>query len=170
MNKLIITRWNGSVITLLQSKKETLQIDLEPEDSHSFLGNIYIGKVNNIVKNINAAFVDIGDGQMGYLSLADSSIHFANQRPYEGKLRQGDEIIVQVERDAVKTKAPVLTGNLNITGQIFCSHFREKTDRILFQNFRFCLERGNETFFRERKGRLWNYCKDQCLPCFERTA
>lgn len=119
MNKLIITRWNGSVITLLQSQKETLQIDLEPEDSHSFLGNIYIGKVNNIVKNINAAFVDIGDGQMGYLSLADSSIHFANQRPYEGKLRQGDEIIVQVERDAVKTKAPVLTGNLNITGRYF---------------------------------------------------
>lgn len=119
MNKLIITRWNGSVITLLQSKKETLQIDLEPEESHSFLGNIYIGKVNNIVKNINAAFVDIGDGQMGYLSLADSSIHFADHRPYEGKLRQGDEIIVQVERDAVKTKAPVLTGNLNITGRYF---------------------------------------------------
>ncbi|WP_349674166.1 ribonuclease E/G [Lacrimispora sp.] len=119
MNKLIITRWNGCIITLLQSGKETLQIDIEPEESHSFLGNIYIGKVNNIVKNINAAFVDIGNGQMGYLSLGDSSVHFADGHMFDGKLRQGDEIVVQVERDAVKTKAPVLTGNLNITGRYF---------------------------------------------------
>ncbi|ADL04575.1 ribonuclease E/G [Lacrimispora saccharolytica] len=119
MNKLIITRWNGSVITLLQSGRETVQVDIEPENNRPVLGNIYIGKVNHIVKNINAAFVDIGKGQMGYLSLNDAWIHFADQRPYEGKLRQGDEIIVQVERDAVKTKAPVLTGNLNITGRYF---------------------------------------------------
>lgn len=119
MNKLIITRWNGSVITLLQSGKETVQIDIEPEQNHSVLGNIYIGKVSNIVKNINAAFVDIGNGQTGYLSLNDAGIHYADHRPYDGKLRQGDEIVVQVERDAVKTKAPVLTGNLNITGRYF---------------------------------------------------
>ncbi|WP_077610861.1 Rne/Rng family ribonuclease [Clostridium sp. Marseille-P2415] len=119
MNKLIITRWNGSVITLLQSGKETVQIDIEPEQNHSVLGNIYIGKVSNIVKNINAAFVDIGNGQTGYLSLNDAGIHYADDRPYDGKLRQGDEIVVQVEREAVKTKAPVLTGNLNITGRYF---------------------------------------------------
>lgn len=119
MNKLIITRWNGSVITLLQSGKETVQVNIEPEENQSVLGNIYIGKVNHIVKNINAAFVDIGGGQMGYLSLSDANILFVDQRTYNGKLRQGDEIIVQVERDAVKTKAPVLTGNLNVTGRYF---------------------------------------------------
>ncbi|MEY8352104.1 ribonuclease E/G [Lachnospiraceae bacterium 54-53] len=119
MNKLIITRWNGSVATLLQSGKQIVQIDIEPEENRSVLGNIYIGKVNNVVKNINAAFVDIGNGQMGYLSLADTGIHYADQRPFDGKLRQGDEIVVQVERDAVKSKAPVLTGNLNITGRYF---------------------------------------------------
>jgi Rne/Rng family ribonuclease len=119
LNKLIITRWNGSVITLLQSGKETVSVNIEPEENQSVLGNIYIGKVNHIVKNINAAFVDIGGGQMGYLNLSDANIHFLDQRPYDGKLRQGDEIIVQVERDAVKTKAPVLTGNLNFTGRYF---------------------------------------------------
>jgi len=103
LNKLIITRWNGSVITLLQSGKETVSVNIEPEENQSVLGNIYIGKVNHIVKNINAAFVDIGGGQMGYLNLSDASIHFLDQRPYDGKLRQGDEIIVQVERDAPGT-------------------------------------------------------------------
>ncbi len=119
LNKLIITRWKNSVITLLQTEKEVVQIDLEPEQGQSILGNIYIGKVNNIVKNINAAFIDIGNGQMGYLSLTDACIHYTDQRIFDGKLRQGDEIVVQVEREAVKAKAPVLTGNLNVTGRYF---------------------------------------------------
>lgn len=119
MNKLIITRWNGMVISLLRSEKETVELQLEPEEEGSILGNIYIGKVNHIVKNINAAFVDIGKGQMGYLSLSESEILYADGSTHEGRLRVGDEIIVQVERDAVKTKAPVLTGNINITGRCF---------------------------------------------------
>ncbi|MFR3727457.1 ribonuclease E/G [Lacrimispora sp.] len=119
MSKLIITRWKGSVLTLLHSGKEAVQIHIESEESQCVLGNIYIGKVNKIVKNINAAFVDMGQGQMGYLSLGDGMVHHADGRLSDGKLRQGDEIIVQVERDAVKSKAPVLTGNLNITGRYF---------------------------------------------------
>lgn len=119
MSKLIITRWKGSVLTLLHSGKEAVQIQIESEESQSVLGNIYIGKVNKIVKNINAAFVDMGQGQMGYLNLGDGMVHYADGRLSDGRLRQGDEIIVQVERDAVKSKAPVLTGNLNITGRFF---------------------------------------------------
>lgn len=119
MNKLMITRWNGAVISLLRSEKETVELHLEPEEEGSILGNIYIGKVNHIVKNINAAFVDIGKGQMGYLSLSEPDILYAGECAHEGGLRAGDEVVVQVERDAVKTKAPVLTGNINMTGRYF---------------------------------------------------
>lgn len=41
----------------------------QPEDAGSLLGDIYVGKVRNIVKNINAAFVEYEQGKMGYLSL-----------------------------------------------------------------------------------------------------
>lgn len=119
MSKLIITRWNGGIITLLHSGKEVIQINIEPEQQGFVIGNVYIGKVNKIVKNINSAFVDIGKGQMGYLSLNDGMVHYADGRPWDGKLKQGDDVIVQVERDAVKTKAPVLTGNINLTGRYF---------------------------------------------------
>lgn len=119
MNKLIITKWKGAVITFIQSGKQTVSVDIDQEENQSVLGNIYIGKVNHIVKNINAAFVDVGGGQMGYLSLSDANIRFADQRSYRGRLCQGDEIIVQIEREAVKSKAPVLTGNLNLTGRYF---------------------------------------------------
>jgi ribonuclease G len=104
---------------MLQSEKKMVQIEVEPKEKHSILGNVYIGKVQNVVKNINAAFVDIGNGQMGYLSLTNASIHYTDGHPFDGKLCQGDEVVVQVERDAVKTKAPVLTGNINVTGRFF---------------------------------------------------
>lgn len=119
MSKLIITRWNGGIVTLLHSGKEVLQINIEPEQQGFVIGNVYVGKVNKIVKNINSAFVDIGKGQMGYLSLSDGMVHYADGRPWDGKLKQGDDVIVQVERDAVKSKAPVLTGNINLTGRYF---------------------------------------------------
>ena len=105
------------VLTMVQSEGSAVSLNLEPGEERSILGNIYIGKVKNIVKNIGAAFVEIGDGCMGYLNLADGFIHHASAGGADGKLRVGDEIVVQVERDAVKTKAPVLTGNLNFTGR-----------------------------------------------------
>ena len=40
----------------------------------SLLGNIYIGKVKNVVKNINAAFIDLGGGKTGYFSLAENPV------------------------------------------------------------------------------------------------
>lgn len=123
MNKLIITRWDGCILTMTKADGVTVQLDLEEDGGQSILGNIYIGKIKNIVKNINAAFVDIGNGQMGYLSLAETHIRKTSGNPSgnpdSGKLRPGDEILVQVERDAVKTKAPVLTGNLNLPGRYF---------------------------------------------------
>lgn len=106
MNKLVITRWKERILTALVSEKRVLELGLEEEDS--ILGNIYMGKVKRIVKNLNSAFVDFAQGQTGYYSLEDN--------PSPG-LKEGDEIVVQVARDAVKTKDPVLTSNLNFTGK-----------------------------------------------------
>jgi ribonuclease G len=117
LNKIIITKWKGTVLTITRSEKEIIEISAESEESPFLLGNIYIGKVQNIVKNINAAFVDIGNGQIGYFSLTDACIHHASGKSSDGRLRAGDEILVQIEREAVKTKAPVLTGNLNLAGR-----------------------------------------------------
>lgn len=72
MNKLIITRWNSRILTALFSGKEILELGLEEEAS--ILGNIYIGRINRIVKNLNAAFVDFGEGFTGYYSLEDNPI------------------------------------------------------------------------------------------------
>lgn len=114
MNKFVITRWNGRLLTAQFAGKEAVELGLEEESS--ILGNIYIGKVKNIVKNLNSAFVDFGNGWTGYYSLTDNPVSlFADG--HSGSLKCGDEIIVQVAKEAVKTKDPVLTGNLNFTGK-----------------------------------------------------
>ena len=49
---------------------EIVEIDIYPSDEEeTILGNIYVGKVQNIIKNVNAAFVEIG-GMSCYMSLA----------------------------------------------------------------------------------------------------
>lgn len=116
MNKLIITDWKDKILTALVSNGEITELNLEPADNISVLNNIYIGKVNKIVSNINAAFIDFGSDMAGYYSLIDNKVHHF-VKPHTGKLKEGDEIVVQVSRDRVKTKAEVLSSILNFTGR-----------------------------------------------------
>ncbi len=120
-NKLIITRIDEGILTATMENNRIAQLDLD-DGSASLLGNIYVGKVENIAANINSAFVDIGGGINAYYSLTDNKEHIFADRNSSMTDRKrdlviGDEIIVQVERDAVKTKAPVLTSNLCFTGR-----------------------------------------------------
>lgn len=118
-NQLLITRQEDRLLTAWAEEGRIRQIQAEPMTSSGILGNIYVGKVRNIVKNINAAFVEFQKGQMGYLSLqsevcpirTDSVIH------KQERVLIGDEIIVQVEKEAVKTKPPTLSGMLEFSGK-----------------------------------------------------
>lgn len=114
MSKLVITRWKDRLLTALFSGKDAVELGLE--GNASILGNIYIGKVKQIVKNLNSAFVDFSEGCTGYYSLTDNPSHLFTGA-HTGHLKAGDEIIVQVAKEAVKTKDPVLTSNLNFTGK-----------------------------------------------------
>lgn len=116
MEKLIITRWKGRILTALFSGGTALQLTLEPAEDSSLLNNIYVGKVQTVAPGINAAFVEFEEGQIGYLSLSEHQPRPLN-RPTAKKLASGDEILVQVARDKVKTKAPVLTSLLTLTGR-----------------------------------------------------
>lgn len=116
MEKLIVTQWRGKVCTAVSSGNRITQLMLEPDHTSTQLNNIYIGKVQKVVGNINAAFVEIGVGETGYYSLDENKNHIYVSK-HTGKLKAGDEIVVQVSRDGVKTKAPVVTGKLAFTGR-----------------------------------------------------
>ncbi len=118
MDRLIITALRGKTAAVLFKDGHAAQIDFEPEAAEEETGVIFVGKVKNISKNINAAFVEYRPGVNGFYSLKENTRPiYADGKTEHGPLKAGDEILVQVERSAVKTKDAVLTSNLTLTGQ-----------------------------------------------------
>lgn len=122
--KLIITKDKSTIISAFYQGMDMVQVSLNPINDEEILGNIYLGKVKNIVKNINAAFVEIADGRMCYYSLTDNpNPIMANQSKEDDEnkkniqIKLGDELIVQVIKEEVKSKAPVVSSNISITGK-----------------------------------------------------
>lgn len=114
MSEIIISEYlNTPVVTaFIGNKMEYLSFVRDNE-----LGNIYVAKVDHIVKNINAAFVRYDKDKTGYLPLRNITGACVINRPFENgdALKNGDDVIVQVESEAVKTKKTKLTTNLSVS-------------------------------------------------------
>lgn len=129
--KHIITRRNGCFISAVMEMDHLVQIDIERDTSFwegqkeqksllqqpAKVGDIFIGKVKDIVPNIQAAFVEIENKQKCYLSLEKLKQPIFLNAKKNQEIHQGDEILVQVSREAVKTKPADVTIYLNITGR-----------------------------------------------------
>lgn len=115
-NKLIFTRLHGKLVTAFFENDRCMQLECETEEP-SLLGNLYIGKVKNIVRNIHAAFVEIAPGNICYLPLEDAENPIYTSKIPSPHLVAQDELLVQVKKEGIKTKAPGLTANFSLTGQ-----------------------------------------------------
>lgn len=124
-NRLIITKQDNKIVSAFYESRDMVQVSLNASEESSILGNIYLGKIKNIVKNINAAFVEIADGRMCYFSLgenrypimANSEVENEERKLTEVSVKVGDELLVQVTKEDIKTKAPVVSSNINFTGK-----------------------------------------------------
>lgn len=122
MNRLVLSRYeknNHSFISyiLLDENRKFVDFQLFNEDKVSLVNNIYAARVDKIVPGINAAFVTIANKQSCYLPLEDTkSVIYTNKHSNKESLCCGDEILVQVVKDAIKTKEPVVTTKLSIYG------------------------------------------------------
>ena len=109
---------NFIVSALYDKNKKMLEASLNAADEENILGNIYIGRVENVVKNLNAAFIRISPDQICYYSLADYKQPLFTKKISEKKqLAAGEELVVQVSKEALKTKDPVVSTNLNFSGK-----------------------------------------------------
>lgn len=90
---------------------------LEDANRQHLLGNIYVGKVKNIVANIGAAFIEIESGVECYYDLSQASNALFTSKIGKNPLCIGDELVVQISKEAVKTKAPTVSSNLSFTGR-----------------------------------------------------
>jgi ribonuclease G len=103
------------------------ELYVERRGSRSIVGNVYKGKVDNVLPGLEAAFVDIGLGKNGFLHADDvviPGVEVARRGRSGGKgqriselLKPGQEILVQAIKDPLKTKGPRLSMQLSIAGR-----------------------------------------------------
>jgi len=87
----------------------------------SLIGNVYLGRVQNVLPSMEAAFVDIGRGRNAVLYAGevnwDSVKLEGKQRRIENALKSGDSVLVQVTKDPVGHKGARLTSQISLPGR-----------------------------------------------------
>ncbi|MFQ4149105.1 Rne/Rng family ribonuclease [Arthrobacter sp. LAPM80] len=87
----------------------------------SLIGNVYLGKVQNVLPSMEAAFVDIGRGRNAVLYAGEVDWDAANlngqPRRIENALKSGDTVLVQVSKDPVGHKGARLTSQISLPGR-----------------------------------------------------
>lgn len=98
-------------------EKRMTQIQVEAVSKSSILGNIYIGRVENIATNIQAAFVNIAKGVSCFLPLEEAKNAVFKKKNGKKDLCIGDELLVEVTREKQKNKPASVSANLNFSGK-----------------------------------------------------
>lgn len=117
MKKLLFTEYNAMKCALLIHENRLIAAQALPEDA-SKIGAIYIGKVKNVVPSIAACFVEIVPSEMCFLPLKEAEQPFLLNRAYNGHIVEGDELLVQVKREAQKTKQASLSAHISLSNDI----------------------------------------------------
>lgn len=114
--KLLITKCcNQNTAFLLKENRLTYVSFLE----NSNVGNIYLGKIKNIVSNIEACFIEIADKEICFLPMKELSGLTPRNRRFDGRWKEGDEVAVQIIRDAQKTKQATASAHIEYSSQYF---------------------------------------------------
>jgi ribonuclease E len=99
-------------------------LDIEVDSSLQKKANIYKGKITRIEPSLDAAFVDYGAEKNGFLPLKDISREYFVKEPQQGQrvnikevLREGQDIVVQVDKDERGNKGAALTTFISLAGR-----------------------------------------------------
>ena len=105
------------ILQALYEDRRMVEANCEKEDAANILGNIYIARVKNVAENLNAAFVEIGGDQVCYLPLEGLVNPVFTKKVSKKRIAEGEELLVQVEKEAIKTKDAIVTTNLSLSGK-----------------------------------------------------
>jgi len=91
ITRAVLKEYTEPVLTSFYLEKDKLT-EVHPHlEGRSLLGNIYVGKVKHVVKNIDAAFVEIAGGQTCYLPFKEAQAPVLTNRRWDGRLLAGGE-------------------------------------------------------------------------------
>ncbi len=88
--------------------------------AQSYAGNVYLGRVQNVLPSMEAAFVDIGKSRNAVLYAGEVNYNASaggRSRSIESVLKSGQEVLVQVSKDPIGSKGSRLTGQVSLPGR-----------------------------------------------------
>ena len=103
--------------TALIDHNRLQEFHFHPVNKKSILDNIYVGQVDNLVKNIQGAFIKIDKDTPCYYDLKEQNTAIYTSPKKSSQMVAGDQVLVQVCRDAIKSKQPAVTTNLSFQGK-----------------------------------------------------
>jgi ribonuclease G len=124
VKKLFINSLDRETRVALLEDQKVVEYLIERPIEKRVIGNIYKGKVANVLPGMQAAFVDIGIGKNAFLYVDDiypgkgiKKEEAPHLPPVNELLRQGEEVLVQVNKEPVGTKGARVTTNVTIPGR-----------------------------------------------------
>jgi ribonuclease E len=118
---MIVRSRNGRIQIAVQEDNVLVEHYVARNQDASLIGNVYLGRVQNVLPSMEAAFVDIGRGRNAVLYSGEvdwDAVETGNQpRRIELALKSGDRVLVQVTKDPVGHKGARLTSQISLPGR-----------------------------------------------------
>ena len=117
---LINSSYNDELRVALVDGAKLFDLDTEVTDRVLYKGSIFKATVSRIEQSLNAAFVDFGSTRHGFLPLRELSRNFYkknSQGKSECTLKEGQEILVQINKEERGTKGATLSTQISIAGR-----------------------------------------------------
>ncbi|HWI30729.1 MAG TPA: Rne/Rng family ribonuclease, partial [Microbacterium sp.] len=119
--EMIVRSKNGRIQIAVLEDKVLVEHYVARNQDASLIGNVYLGRVQNVLPSMEAAFVDIGRGRNAVLYSGEvdwDAVETGNQpRRIELALKSGDRVLVQVTKDPVGHKGARLTSQISLPGR-----------------------------------------------------
>lgn len=122
--KLLIDVQQRRTKVALVENSQLVEFHIEKSDSYNIVGNIYKGRVMNVLPGMQAAFVDVGLEKNAFLYVGDMMADKSElvgqdiSLPQELSVREGDVIMVQVVKDRMGTKGARVSHNITLPGRL----------------------------------------------------
>jgi ribonuclease E len=122
VDRVMVVRQHGDRTQIAVLEDGVLVEHYVDKASHqSYVGNVYLGKVQNVLPSMEAAFVDIGKGRNAVLYAGevnfDASGLEGESKRIESALKSGQSILVQVTKDPIGHKGARLTSQVSLPGR-----------------------------------------------------
>ena len=118
---MIVRSKNGRIQIAVTEDNVLVEHYVARNQDASLIGNVYLGRVQNVLPSMEAAFVDIGRGRNAVLYSGEvdwDAAETGNQpRRIELALKSGDRVLVQVTKDPVGHKGARLTSQISLPGR-----------------------------------------------------